>query len=450
MSTGAPAPTWPGLLSALLGGADLSAAETAWAMQQVMLGEATPVEVAGFVVALRAKGEAPDEVTGLVRAMLAVASRFTVEGPAVDTCGTGGDRANTVNISTMSAMVVAGTGAGWSSTATGRRPRPAGRPTCSRSSASWSTSSRPRPPECLDRIGVTFCFAPKFHPALRHAATPRRELGRADDLQHPRPAGQPGPAVGPGGRCADPRLAGVMAQVLADRGTSALVFRGDDGLDELTPTTTSQVWVVRDGAGDPGAGRARDVGLTRAEPDALRGGDRAHNAEVTRRFLAGEGGPVRDAVLLNAAAALVALDGATAPASLPDALRAASRAPPSRWTAGRPRERWRAGSRPAPTSRPADRRTGLRSFQDPLDADAPLLRRVWCARVQLRRLAPTSPAASAPGERGVQVVLGVGAERDVRLGGRHPVDLAELVGDHVGQRPRARAPAPSRSGRRRR
>ncbi len=131
--------------------------------------------------------------------------------------------------------------------------------------------------------------------------------------------------------CADPRLAGVMAQVLADRGTSALVFRGDDGLDELTPTTTSQVWVVRDGAVTREQVAPEDVGLTRAEPDALRGGDRAHNAEVTRRFLAGEGGPVRDAVLLNAAAALVALDGATGVGL------AARRA------AGRPRARRRVG-----------------------------------------------------------------------------------------------------------
>ena len=322
MSTGAPAPTWPGLLSALLGGADLSAADTAWAMQQVMLGEATPVEVAGFVVALRAKGEAPDEVTGLVRAMLAVASRFTVEGPAVDTCGTGGDRANTVNISTMSAMVVAGTGA--------RVVKHGNR---SASSACGSADlleelgvvvdlEPAAAAECLDRIGVTFCFAPKFHPALRHAATPRRELGVPTIFNILGPLANPAQPSAQAVGCADARLAGVMAQVLADRGTSALVFRGDDGLDELTPTTTSQVWVVRDGAVTREQVAPEDVGLTRAEPDALRGGDRAHNAEVTRRFLAGEGGPVRDAVLLNAAAALVALDGPAAPASLPDALRA--------------------------------------------------------------------------------------------------------------------------------
>jgi len=254
--------------------------------------------------------------------MLAVASRFTVEGPAVDTCGTGGDRANTVNISTMSAMVVAGTGA--------RVVKHGNR---SASSACGSADlleelgvvvdlEPAAAAECLDRIGVTFCFAPKFHPALRHAATPRRELGVPTIFNILGPLANPAQPSAQAVGCADARLAGVMAQVLADRGTSALVFRGDDGLDELTPTTTSQVWVVRDGAVTREQVAPEDVGLSRAEPDALRGGDRAHNAEVTRRFLAGEGGPVRDAVLLNAAAALVALDGPAAPASLPDALRA--------------------------------------------------------------------------------------------------------------------------------
>ena len=248
-----------------------------------MLGEATPVQVAGFVVALRAKGEAPDEVTGLVRAMLALASRITVEGPAVDTCGTGGDRANTVNISTMSAMVVAGTGA--------RVVKHGNR---SASSACGSADlleelgvvvdlEPAAAAECLDRIGVTFCFAPKFHPALRHAATPRRELGVPTIFNVLGPLANPAQPSAQAVGCADPRLAGVMAQVLADRGTSALVFRGDDGLDELTPTTTSQVWVVRDGAVTREQVAPEDVGLAagragraaRRRPGAQRRGDPA-------------------------------------------------------------------------------------------------------------------------------------------------------------------------------
>ncbi len=313
MDRGQGAPTWPGLLSTLLGGTDLTAADTAWAMEQVMLGEATPVQVAGFVVALRAKGESPDEVTGLVRAMLDAAARISVAGPAVDTCGTGGDRANTVNISTMSAMVVAGTGA--------RVVKHGNR---SASSACGSADllealgvvidlEPAAAADCLDRTGVTFCFAPRFHPALRHAAVPRRELGVPTIFNVLGPLANPAQPSAQAVGCADPRLAGVMAQVLADRGTSALVFRGDDGLDELTPTTSSQVWVVRDGAVTTEQLAPEDVGLSRAAPDALRGGDPAHNAEVTRRFLAGEGGAVRDAVLLNAAAALVALEPGDGP-----------------------------------------------------------------------------------------------------------------------------------------
>lgn len=314
-------PTWPGLLSTLLAGTDLTSADTAWAMQQVMSGEATPVQVAGFAVALRAKGESPDEITGLVRAMLELASRFTVEGPAVDTCGTGGDRANTVNISTMSAMVVAGTGA--------RVVKHGNR---SASSACGSADlleelgvvvdlDPPQAAECLDATGVTFCFAPRFHPALRHAAVPRRELGVPTFFNILGPLANPAQPSAQAVGCADARLAGVMAQVLADRGASALVFRGDDGLDELTPTTTSKVWVVRDGSVAADQVAPEDVGLSRAEAGSLRGGDRAHNAEVARRFLAGEGGPVRDAVLLNAAAALVALEPVGS-GSLADALRA--------------------------------------------------------------------------------------------------------------------------------
>ena len=299
--------TWPALLTRLLHAEDLSSSETGWAMEQVMLGEATPAQVAGFVMALRAKGESPEEVTGLVTAMLGLAERIEVPSPAVDTCGTGGDRAHTVNISTMSAMVVAGTGA--------RVVKHGNR---AASSACGSADlleelgvvvdlAPDRVVECIAAAGVGFCFAPRFHPALRHAAAPRRELGVATVFNFLGPLANPAQPSAQAVGVADPRMAGVMAQVLADRGVSALVFRGDDGLDELTPCAPSKVWVVREGVVTTETVTPEDVGLVRATLDALRGGDAAHNAEVARRFLAGEAGPVRDAVLLNAAAALVAL-----------------------------------------------------------------------------------------------------------------------------------------------
>jgi anthranilate phosphoribosyltransferase len=308
-----PAQSWPALLTRLLGGQDLAAAETAWAMEQVMLGEATAAQLAGFVVALRAKGESAEEVTGLVTAMLSLAERIDVPGPAVDTCGTGGDRAHTVNISTMSAMVVAG--AGLQVVKHGNRAA---------SSACGSADLLEElgvvvdlgpelVVECARRAGIAFCFAPRFHPALRHAAAVRRELGVATFFNFLGPLANPAQPASQAVGVADARIAAVMAQVLADRGVSALVFRGDDGLDELTPCAPSSVWWVRDGSVTTEKVAPEDVGMARAELDALRGADAAHNAGVARRFLAGEGGAVRDAVLLNAAAAIVAAEPGEGP-----------------------------------------------------------------------------------------------------------------------------------------
>jgi anthranilate phosphoribosyltransferase len=308
VTTGLPAPSWPALLTALLRGADLTAEDTAWAMEQIMRGEATSVQIAGFVVALRAKGEAPAELMGLVTTMLNHAERIQVDGPAVDTCGTGGDRAHTVNISTMSAMVVAGAGV---------RVVKHGNRAASSSCGSADLLEElgvvvdlapALVAECARRAGITFCFAPRFHPALRHAAGARSELGVATVFNFlgplANPAQPPAQAVG----VADARMAGVMADVLAARGCSALVFRGEDGLDELTVGGLSRVWVVRDGGVFETTVTPGDVGLATSDASTLRGGDAAFNADVARRFLGGETGPVRDAVLLNAAAALVAVD----------------------------------------------------------------------------------------------------------------------------------------------
>ncbi|HVF03582.1 MAG TPA: anthranilate phosphoribosyltransferase [Frankiaceae bacterium] len=304
---------WPGVLSALLAGQPLTGEQAEWAMSEVMDGNATPAQVAGFAVALRAKGETPAEVSGLVAAMLARARPCPVEGPVVDTCGTGGDRSHTVNISTMAALVVAGTGA-----RVVKHGNRAASSTCGSADLLEALGVRiDLPPEavaaCAAEAGIAFCFAPVFHPALRHAAAPRRELGIATVFNFLGPLTNPArpghQAVG----VADTRMAAVMAGVLADRGTSALVFRGDDGLDELTTATTSRVWVVRDGGVSEEGLDPRWLGIALAPVEALRGGDAAYNASVARSFLAGEQGPVRDAVLLNAAAALAALTPSAEP-----------------------------------------------------------------------------------------------------------------------------------------
>jgi len=299
--------TWPDVLAALLSPRDLTPDEVAWAMREVMTGEATAVQVAGFVVALRAKGETPEEVAGLASVMLDLAAPLVVPPGlrAIDTCGTGGDRANTVNISTMAALVLAGAGA----TVVKHGGRSASSQTGSADVLEELGVVIDLPPAgvaaCLDTGAPAFCFAPVFHASMRHAAVPRRELGVPTVFNVLGPLTNPGRPAAQVVGVPDARLAAVMAGVLARRGTDALVVRGDDGLDELTTRTTSRAWWVRDGTVteetvDP-------VGLGLAAGD-LGGGDSGYNADVVRALVAGERGPVRDAVLLNAAAGLVAYE----------------------------------------------------------------------------------------------------------------------------------------------
>ena len=301
-------PTWPLLLGALLRREDLSADHTAWAMDQIMAGDASSAQIAGFVVALRAKGETVEEFDGLARAMLGRATLIDVPGDIVDIVGTGGDQAHTVNISTMATIVVAGTGA-----RVVKHGNRAASSLCGTADVleELGVALDLRPADVARvaaEAGVTFCFAPVFHPALRHAAAPRRELGVPTMFNFLGPLGNP---ARPGFQAlgvADRRMAPIMAGVLARRGVEALVFRGDDGLDELSTAATSSYWEVRSGAVSPGVLDPTELGVERSAPDALRGGDAKFNAAVVRELLAGRVGPVRDAVLLNAAAALAMLD----------------------------------------------------------------------------------------------------------------------------------------------
>jgi anthranilate phosphoribosyltransferase len=303
--------SWPVLLNGLLDGNDLSADDTAWAMDLIMSGEATDAQIAGFMVALRAKGETVQEIAGLVRTMYAHANTIEVPGPAVDIVGTGGDGAKTVNISTMASIVVAGTGT--KVVKHGNRAA---------SSASGSSDvleklginlnlTPRRVAEVAEEAGITICFAVKFHPSLRHVAAARGQLGIRTTFNVLGPLTNPAKVKAQAVGVADPRMAPIVAGVLAERGNSALVFRGDDGLDELTTTGTSRVWVVKDGAVTEERFDPRDVGIELVPLEALRGADASYNADVARRLLAGETGPVRDAVLLNAAAALTALEPGT-------------------------------------------------------------------------------------------------------------------------------------------
>ena len=307
--------TWPDLVDGLLASRDLPAAQATWAMNEILTGSATPAQTAAFLVALRSKGETPEEVSALVDAMLSHATPWpSGDVLSVDTCGTGGDRAATVNISTMAAVVVA---------AAGVPVRKHGNRAASSKSGSADVLEALGVQVDLtaaqafsvgQQVGLAFLFAPLFHPALRHAGPVRREIGVRTVFNILGPLANPALPGAQAVGVADARLAGLVANVLASRGTAALVVRGDDGLDELTTMTTSTVWDVTTSEVRKTSVNPVALGIATPGPDALRGGEPAFNAAVFAAVIRAERSaeldPVRDAVLLNAAAALVAHDAA--------------------------------------------------------------------------------------------------------------------------------------------
>src|SRR5580693_2858456 len=312
--------TWPVLIGTLIRGETLTAGEAAWAMNEIMDGAATPVQIAGFGVALRIKGETVGELTGLAQAMLGHATPVSIPGPIVDLVGTGGDGAHTVNISTMGTIVAAAAGA--------RMAKHGNRAASSACGAADLLEALgvviDLPPEATEQLmaqtGVVFLFAALYHPALRHTAVPRRELGVPTVFNFLGPVANPARPGALAVGVADPRMGPVIAGVLAGRGCSALVFHGDDGLDELTTTAPSTVWVVHGGTVSEARFDPAELGIPRSRREDLVGGDSARNAEVARAFLGGAPGPVRDTALLNAAAALAAEAGVSSPDGLTQAL----------------------------------------------------------------------------------------------------------------------------------
>jgi anthranilate phosphoribosyltransferase len=312
--------SWPSLLGQLIKGESLSADAAAWAMSEIMEGAATPAQIAAFGIALRMKGETPAEVDGLASAMLRLATPVSIPGRLTDLVGTGGDRARTVNISTMGAIVAAAAGA--------RVAKHGNRAASSACGAADVLEALgvviDLPPAATEKLaqetGMVFLFAPLYHPALRHTAVPRREVGVPTVFNFLGPVANPARPQAQAVGVADPRMGSVLAGVLAGRGSSALVFHADDGLDELTTTGPSTVWIARAGTVAQTRFDPAEIGIARCEPADLRGGDPAQNAAVARSVLAGQSGPVRETVLLNAAAALVAEAGSTNPGQLNTAL----------------------------------------------------------------------------------------------------------------------------------
>jgi anthranilate phosphoribosyltransferase len=300
--------SWPALIRALIKGEALSADETSWAMNEIMEGAASPAQIAGFGVALRAKGETAEEMSGLAAAMLAHATPITIGGQLTDLVGTGGDGAHTVNVSTMATIVAAAAGA--------RMVKHGNRAASSACGAADVLEALgvviDLPPAATEalfaELGIAFLFAPVYHPAFRHTGPVRRELGVPTAFNYLGPLTNPARPTSLAVGVADPRMGPVVAGVLAARGNSAIVFHGE-GIDELTTTGASSVWVVADGTVVPAEFDPTSLGLPRASLADLRGGDAAHNAGVVRSVLSGVPGPVRDIVLLNAAAALAATDG---------------------------------------------------------------------------------------------------------------------------------------------
>ncbi len=312
--------TWAGVLSELIARRDLSGEAAAWAMSQILAGEATEAQIAGFAVALRAKGESVAELTGLAQAMLDHATLISLPAEAVDVVGSGGDRAMTVNVSTMAAIVTAAMGVPVVKHGNRAASSACGTADCLEALGVAIDVPPSAQPVVLAQAGIVFMFAPMYHPALRYVAAARRELGVATTFNFLGPLANPARPHASAIGVADARMAPLVAGVVAGRGHRGLVFHGDDGLDELTTTSPSRVWLIGDGRVVETSFDPAELGLARAVPSDLVGGLPAHNAQVVRDLLAGKTGPVRDIVLLNAAATALAFAGPQLEAPVVDQL----------------------------------------------------------------------------------------------------------------------------------
>lgn len=310
--------SWPDILSGLVRSQGLETEAAAWALDEILCGRASEVQVAALLIALRAKGETEDEIRGLVQAMLDNAQRVELDRNAVDIVGTGGDRANTVNISTMAAIVAASAGA--------RVVKHGSRAASSQSGTADTLEALgvnimldpAKQQGVLERTNIAFLFAALYHSALKNVAGVRKQLAIKTTFNFLGPLANPAQPRAIALGVADDEMAPLMARVLAERGCRGLVFRGYDGLDELTTTSPSDVWAVSEGRVRYTSVDPLKLGLAPAAPHDLVGGPPAHNAQVARELVDGKPGPVRDIVLLNAAAAMLAFDGVDLEADIGD------------------------------------------------------------------------------------------------------------------------------------
>ncbi|MEX3609943.1 anthranilate phosphoribosyltransferase [Rothia sp. LK2588] len=300
--------SWKSILNRLTLRQDLSHEEITWAMDDIMNGNASEAIIGAFLIALHVKGETPEELDALAQGMLEKAEPININNAAVDIVGTGGDQQNTVNISTMAAIVIAASGA----------------PVIKHGNRSSSSSTGSADvlealgvrlempiasiPDCLSQTGIAFLFAQVFHPSMKYVAPTRKKLGVPTAFNYLGPMTNPAKVRSSAIGVADESMARKIADVFASRQDHALIFRGGDGLDEVTITANTQVWETIGGGVYPHVIDPREFGYARATLDDLRGGDAEHNAKVFRDIMHGLRGPIRDAVVLNAAAGIVAFN----------------------------------------------------------------------------------------------------------------------------------------------
>ncbi len=299
---------WDSHISRLQLGLDLETVDVQWCMNEILVGNAEIELIKNFLIALKSKGETAEEVGALVAQMYQHSGPITIKERAVDTVGTGGDGANTINISTTAAIIAAAAGV--------KVVKHGNRAASSKSGAADLLEALgininldgAGVEKSFTELGIGFCFAPVFHPAMRFAAPARKELGTPTVFNLLGPLANPAKPQAAAIGVANERMHLVMAQVLGDRGVDGFVFRGDDGLDEITLATTTSVLSIGNGEISSDLIDPLDFGIARAPISALVGGDSTENARITTAIFAGEKGAPRDAVVLNAAAAIAAYE----------------------------------------------------------------------------------------------------------------------------------------------
>lgn len=300
--------TWEGIVADLADGQDLTPGQATWAMNEILENQASKDEIKSFLLGIQAKGETPIEVANFLAVMFAHSAPISITQRAVDPVGTGGDGANTINISSTAAIIAAAAGA--------KVVKHGARAATSSSGAADLLEvlgvnidlNGAQVADCFAHLGIGFCFAPKFHPAMRFAAPARKELGRASVFNILGPLANPAKPKAIALGVAKVRALDLMATVIQERGGEGFIFRGDDGLDEITLTTTSKVIQISESGRSETVFDPRSIGVAYAAIETITGAGAAYNASVTRKILNGEKSPARDAVLLNAAATIAAYD----------------------------------------------------------------------------------------------------------------------------------------------